>query len=58
MFEVYTNNNQIVLDDLKILKDAGYDYEKLTNNSLQNLVKLGIDAKRVLEYGKFKKKKE
>ena len=52
-FKVYTDNNQIVLDDVAILKDAGYNYEKLMNNSLQNLVKLGIDAKRVLEYGKF-----
>lgn len=55
-FKIYTNNNQIVLNDVRILKDAGYDYEKLINNSLQNMVKLGIDPKRVLEYGKFIKK--
>ena len=57
-FEVYTDNNQIVLDDVTILKDADYNYEKLINNSLQNLVNLGIDAKRVIEYGKFIKKEK
>ena len=55
-FKIYTNYNQVVLEDVTILKNADYNYEKLMNNSLQNMVKLGIDPKRALEYGKFIKK--
>lgn len=51
ILELYTDLK--IINHINILKENGYDYEKLLNEPIQNLLDLGIEPKYALKYSEM-----